>query len=456
MIFINFYNTAPDYYLQNVAIKNISYKYNFVKVFPIGKSLCGRKINALSIGNRKNPVLYACTFHGMEWFNTLLILHFFEEICCAYKERKIIYEVDIFEVLNKRGLVVIPCVNPDGVEIQIHGASSCPKYEKLINKITDNTNHWQSNARGVDLNRNFNYRWEQNTGNFGLSKGESPFSEIETQYVRDVMESYNITHYLDIHSFNRSSGETRDYLFYGNQEAKYNTEQMIKWLKQVHPNVEIEHTVSENDSSANNYANRVRSIPSMNTELIFNQNNDLNAEARKWLEFLINYLNLQAMSHERTNTGTKNGCKLTQRENSNTTYAITKEWTSVSGLEMTYNVNVDGVVMVDGWICVEVTGSDGSTIITLSPTIEQSEFYSNKTLNSRSKPYLKVGNGVHYIPFSSRFFARKGYGTANFKLEIILEGNGSATIKRKDATYLFIPCDNSYLLLGQHNKVVTW
>ena len=190
MIFINFYNTAPDYYLQNVAIKNISHKYNFVKVFPIGKSLCGRKINALSIGNRKNPVLYACTFHGMEWFNTLLILHFFEEICCAYNERKIIYEVDIFEVLNKRGLVVIPCVNPDGVEIQIHGAASCPKYEKLINKITDNTNRWQSNARGVDLNHNFNAGWQQlrkletEQGITGPAPtrfgGRRPFSEVET------------------------------------------------------------------------------------------------------------------------------------------------------------------------------------------------------------------------------------------------------------------------------------
>lgn len=176
--------------MQNVVIKNISDKYSFVKIFPIGKSMCGRKINALSIGNRKNATLYACTFHGMEWINTLLIFHFFEELCCAYKERKIIFDVNIFEVLNKQGLVVLPCVNPDGVEIQIHGSSSCKKYEKLINRITDDTKHWQANARGVDLNHNFNAGWQQlrkletEQGIFGPAPtrfgGRRPFSELET------------------------------------------------------------------------------------------------------------------------------------------------------------------------------------------------------------------------------------------------------------------------------------
>ena len=383
----------------------------------------------------KSTLFITCALHGWEHYGSYIMYLLFKMLM---DDEKLPSQL---QSLRNTRILCIPVANPWGLMADNHSGTNATR---------------RGNSRGVDLNRNFNYRWEHNTGNFGLGKGDSAFSEIETKYIRDVMESYNITHFLDLHSFNKSSSETRDYLFYGNQEAKYNTEQMVKWLKQVYQGVEIEHTVSENDSSANNYANRVRSIPSMNTELIFNQNNDLNAEARKWLEFLINYLNLQAMSHGRTNSGTKNGCKLTHRENSNTTYAITKEWTSVPTLEMSYNVDVDGVVMLDGWLCVEVTGSDGSTIITLSPTIEQSEFYSNKTLNSRSKPYLKVGNGVHYIPFSSRFFARKGYGTANFKLEIILEGNGSATIKRKDATYLFIPCDNSYLLLGQHNKVVTW
>lgn len=176
--------------MQNVVIKNISDKYSFVKIFPIGKSMCGRKINALSIGNRKNAILYACTFHGMEWINTLLIFHFFEELCCAYRERKIIFGVNIFEVLNKQGLVVLPCVNPDGVEIQIHGSSSCKKYEKLINRITDDTKYWQANARGVDLNHNFNAGWQQlrkletEQGIVGPAPtrfgGRRPFSELET------------------------------------------------------------------------------------------------------------------------------------------------------------------------------------------------------------------------------------------------------------------------------------
>ena len=385
--------------------------------------------------NYKSTLFITCALHGWEHYGSYIMYLLFKMLM---DDEKLPSQL---QSLRNTRILCIPVANPWGLMADNHSGTNATR---------------RGNSRGVDLNRNFNYRWEQNTGNFGLGKGETPFSEIETQYIRDVMESYNITHFLDLHSFNKSSSETRDYLFYGNQEAKYNTEQMIKWLKQVYPGVKIEHTVSENDSSANNYANRVRSIPSMNTELIFNQSNDIATEAKKWLEFVINYLNLQSVSYERTNASTKNGCKLAQRENSQSTYAITKDWTNVPELSFSYDIDVDGVVMVDGWLSVEVTGSVGSTIITFSPTVEQSDFYSNKSLNSRSKPYIKVGDGVHYIPFSSRFFARKGYGTADFELEIILEGEGSATIKRKDATYLFIPCDNTYLLLGQHNKVVPW
>ena len=405
----------------------------------LGKDQSGTydiKLYTYSPTNFKSTLFVNCAIHGWEHYGAYIMYRVFKMLLDDQTLPKQL------EDLRNTRIICIPISNPWGLMAEEHTGYSATR---------------RANSNGVDLNRNFNYRWNENSGNFGLSKGESSFSEAETQYIRDVMESYNITHFWDIHSFNKTESETRDYLFYGTPNEKYNTEQMIKWLKQVYPNINVEHIVSQNDSSANNYANCVRKIPSMNTELIFDVTKGINQQARKWTEFVLNYLMLICISFERTNVGTSNGCKLTQREASYSTQALTGDWAEVPTMRFTYSVNTDGIMMVDGWISVEVTGAtEGSAIITISPYIEQSGLFTIKSSESRSKPYIKVGNGVHLIPINVRQFVRKGYGDAIFKLEIILEGTGTGTIKRKDAYYTFIPCDHTYIFMGQHNKVVSW
>ena len=199
--------------MQNFAVKNICKKFSFVKAGEIGKSLCKRSIWALSVGNRKNMTLYAGTFHGMEWINTLILLSFFEELCIHYKNRSALLGCDVFSILSNQGLMVIPCVNPDGVEIQINGASTCPQFERLINKVGDNTKHWQSNARGVDLNHNFNAGWKQlryleiSQGIKGpaptRSGGKYPFSEPETIALKNLCINNKFSHAIAFHSQGR-------------------------------------------------------------------------------------------------------------------------------------------------------------------------------------------------------------------------------------------------------------
>ena len=81
------------------------------------------------------------------------------------------------------------------------------------------------------------------------------------------MESYNVSYVVDFHSFYKQ--DDRDLVFYGcpAEQEKYNTEQMIKSIKAIYPEIIIEHIVTQNDSSFNNYASCVRKIPSMNIEL---------------------------------------------------------------------------------------------------------------------------------------------------------------------------------------------
>lgn len=213
MIIINTYNAAPDYFLQTSAINNLCEKYSFVRRSTVGKSLCGRSITALSVGCRVRPVLYAATFHGTEWLNTLFMLRFFEELALAYREKNTADGVSVFSALQKRGLTVIPCVNPDGVEIQICGSGSCPEYKKLIDSVTSDTSRWQANARGVDLNHNFNAGWKELKKleiESGITKpgatrygGEKPFSEPETIALKNLCLRNRFSRAIAFHSQGR-------------------------------------------------------------------------------------------------------------------------------------------------------------------------------------------------------------------------------------------------------------
>jgi hypothetical protein len=56
----------------------------------------------------------------------------------------------------------------------------------------------RTNARGVDINRNFGYLWDENTS---AQKGASPYSELETRILRDwVAENNTALMYIDYHN----------------------------------------------------------------------------------------------------------------------------------------------------------------------------------------------------------------------------------------------------------------
>lgn len=56
------------------------------------------------------------------------------------------------------------------------------------------------NANGVNLNRNFPPGWDEWEEPPTRSKGEYPFSEPETQIIRDVIEQYKPTLFVDCHT----------------------------------------------------------------------------------------------------------------------------------------------------------------------------------------------------------------------------------------------------------------
>lgn len=135
-------------------------QYNFLKKECIGESLCGRNIDAVSIGKGNQKILFCAAFHGMEWITTLVILRFVDELCNAAVSKRFFCGVRADTILKSRTLCVVPCVNPDGVEIAVNGAETAGEYRELVESIGD-TEHWQANAGGVDLNHNFDAGWQE-------------------------------------------------------------------------------------------------------------------------------------------------------------------------------------------------------------------------------------------------------------------------------------------------------
>lgn len=196
---------------REAAIGRLLIDHAFLSRDTIGESRCARPIDLLSVGNRRKQVLFAAGFHGMEWITTMLMLRFVDELCGCVKMGRSMCGIRVGTFLNRRGLAVIPCVNPDGVEIQIHGSESAGSYRDAVERACGgNTSRWQANAAGVDINHNFSAGWEElkklelengiNAPAPTRYGGSSPESEPESRTIASYCRTGSISHALAFHS----------------------------------------------------------------------------------------------------------------------------------------------------------------------------------------------------------------------------------------------------------------
>ena len=106
-------------------------------------------------------MLIAACFHAQERLTALVALRFTERLCLSAKNRQTMCGIDIGGALSRREIIFVPCVNPDGVEIALHGAETAGKYRNCVEcAMGESQDLWNANARGVDLNHNFNAGWD--------------------------------------------------------------------------------------------------------------------------------------------------------------------------------------------------------------------------------------------------------------------------------------------------------
>lgn len=134
-------------------------RYSDISVTYIGESILGKPIPMVTLGNANadRGVLYIGAHHGMEWLTAVVLLRFVNEFSENLLAKRRLCKINIDDLAKTSFIGVIPMLNPDGVELAVNGLSEeCPLADRLRRMNgSDDFSNWQANARGVDLNHNY-------------------------------------------------------------------------------------------------------------------------------------------------------------------------------------------------------------------------------------------------------------------------------------------------------------
>lgn len=177
-------------------VVNLNRKYCFARLSSVGKSVEGRSLYLIKVGNGKRKVFFNAAHHGLEWMTSLVLVGFLYDYCEKYSLHQRFNIYDTEKLFADNTLYALPMVNPDGVERAVNGG---------VDFAT-----WQANARGVDLNHNYDAGFEEGK-NWGIANGygspgptryggEYPHSEPETRAVVSLCQSEGFDLAVALHS----------------------------------------------------------------------------------------------------------------------------------------------------------------------------------------------------------------------------------------------------------------
>ena len=184
--------------LQGLATRNS----DIARVHSIGKTIEGRDMWAINInttpadlakGSSGKPgMIYMGNHHAREHLSLEVPLMFAEYLLNNRNDKL------VGKLIESRDIWIVPMVNPDGAEYDI-ATGKYRSWRKNRRKNADGT--W-----GVDLNRNYSYQWgtggSSNDGSSEVFMGPRPFSEPETQAIRDFIEAHlNAKVLLTFHTY---------------------------------------------------------------------------------------------------------------------------------------------------------------------------------------------------------------------------------------------------------------
>jgi hypothetical protein len=160
-------------------------------VTTIGRSVEGREIRSHVIGSGDTNLLFVGGIHGgYEWNSIVLAYEIIDY-----------FDANPDQIPENISLHIIPNLNPDGLFLAT-GIEGRFTEADITSYEMHTTGLGRLNANNVDLNRNFDCRWEPTSmwRSQPVSGGTQPFSEPEAATTRDYVEQINPTAAVVWHS----------------------------------------------------------------------------------------------------------------------------------------------------------------------------------------------------------------------------------------------------------------
>ena len=180
-------------------LRNLSRDHpSLLAVTSIGSSwettqgLANRSLFAAEVrvpGGTKRDILFMGLHHADEWISLEVVVYLLRYVLLNAGN-----DSRVDAILARANLWFVPLVNPDGFE-----------YARLNDSTWRKNRHDNGDGTfGVDLNRNYGYMW--GSGGFGTStsdpeyRGPGPFSEPESQAIRDLAVAHPPVLSISYHS----------------------------------------------------------------------------------------------------------------------------------------------------------------------------------------------------------------------------------------------------------------
>ncbi|MFJ7937002.1 M14 family metallocarboxypeptidase [Peribacillus sp. NPDC096622] len=140
----------------------LSCHYPFIKVESIGRSVLGKELLEVRIGQGEKIIHYNGSFHANEWITSAVLMKWLNDFLLAVTNDRTLCEMDCMPFYRDMTISVVPMVNPDGVDLVLKGEEAAEgKFDVLkINNGNPAFYAWKANIRGVDLNNQYPANWE--------------------------------------------------------------------------------------------------------------------------------------------------------------------------------------------------------------------------------------------------------------------------------------------------------
>ncbi len=250
-----------------------------IQIDSLGKTEDQRELYHFYIGSANAPkkILIFGGIHGREYMTSQLIMEqtteFLMKLCRTQDK-------EYAKILEGKAIHVVPMVNPDGVTISQRGAMGIKNLDLkiLVEEIAlrEGGRHpqgsyfhrWKANAKGVDLNRNFDALWETcedavqepSRQNY---KGRKPESEIESRALAELTRREEFQRTISYHS----SGAVIYWDFYQQGQLRVQTWEFAKRIGEITGYVPQENTREQSSGGYKDWALLKMEIPSLTIEI---------------------------------------------------------------------------------------------------------------------------------------------------------------------------------------------